>query len=277
MATLERSTVLDRAGRWLRSQIGVRLRPGFAKDLLSGTWLGHPLHPMLTDVPIGAWTSAAVLDVVGRDRLSPAADALVGVGVLTALPTAVSGLSDLLDIEAADARRVGVAHAVGNVTAVALFGASWFARRTGARRAGRRLSGLGTAVMTASGYLGAHLVYRTGVGVAQTAFQPRLDDWTSVMDAADLPEGEAKLVTVRGVEIMLYRRGGETSALANRCGHRGGPLHKGRVEGTTITCPWHLSRYDLRDGSIRRGPATAPQPSYDVRTTDGRIELRSRS
>jgi hypothetical protein len=105
------------------------VRPGRAKDLLAGTWLGHPVHPMLTDVPIGAWTSAFVLDLFGGRQARRAADALVGVGVLAAVPTAATGLSDLADVEHSQQRILGTAHALGNVTAVALYGGSFLARR----------------------------------------------------------------------------------------------------------------------------------------------------
>jgi nitrite reductase/ring-hydroxylating ferredoxin subunit/uncharacterized membrane protein len=273
---IERSSMLDAAGKQLARSFSAVVRPGRLKDLLTGTWMGHPVHPMLTDVPIGAWTSALLLDLLAGDEASRAADVLVGTGVLAAVPTAVTGLADLTDVVTKEERSVGVAHAAANVGAVALFGISFLARRRGARGAGRRLAIGGAAAVTIGGFLGGHLSYRRGVGVDHTAFEDRFPDWTAVLDDASLPEGRPMRVRVEGTNILLYRTRGTICALANRCSHRGGPLHKGRLEEGTVRCPWHLSTFRLDDGSIVRGPATAPQPSYRARVQDGRIEIRSR-
>lgn len=272
---LERLDVLNKLGQKASLTFANVVRPGRVKDLLSGTWMGHPAHPMLTDLPIGAWVSAVVLDVVGNQRSRPTADTLVGLGTLAALPTAITGLNDLADIVDPEERAIGAAHAIGNVTAVVLFGASYLTRRRARRDPGTALALAGTAVLTAAGFLGGHLAYRRGVGVAQTAFQPRLEDWTPVLDVDELRAGKPVLASVGGADVLLYRHGGGIYAIANRCTHRGGPLHKGKVSDGQVTCPWHLSTFALADGSVVRGPATAPQPSYDVRTTDGRIEIRT--
>lgn len=273
---LERSNALNLLGRTLTNTFSNVVRPGPVKDLLAGSWMAHPLHPMLTDVTIGAWTSAFLLDVLGDDDARRASDALVGVGVLSAVPTALSGLSDLSDVVNAEERSVGTAHALGNVGAVVLHALSYLARRRGNRRAGMTLSALGATAMTASGFLGGHLAYRRGVGVDQTTFQERFDEWTPVMDEEALPEGEARRELVSGTNILLYRSGTQIYALANRCSHRGGPLHKGSISDGKVTCPWHLSTFSLEDGSVLRGPATAPQPAYSVRLREGRIEIRTR-
>lgn len=273
---IERFEVLNALGKKATLTFSNVVRPGRVKDLLSGTWMGHPAHPMLTDLPIGAWVSAVVLDVVGTQRRGPTADALVGLGVLTALPTAVTGLNDLADIVDPEERAIGTAHAVGNVTAVVLYGASYLSRRWGRRDIGTALALAGTAALTASGFLGGHLAYRRGVGVAQTAFQPRLEDWTPVADDEDLPPSKPVRVSVGGADVLLYRNAGRIYAVANRCTHRGGPLHKGKIGDAHVTCPWHLSTFALEDGSVVRGPATAPQPAYDVQTRDGRVEIRTR-
>jgi nitrite reductase/ring-hydroxylating ferredoxin subunit len=213
IAGIERVRSLDAVGKVLSQAVSKVVRPGRTKDLLAGTWLGHPVHPMLTDVPIGAWTSAFVLDLFGGRQARRAADALVGVGVLAAVPTAATGLSDLADVEHSEQRILGTAHALGNVTAVALYGGSFLARRRGRRDLGVRLATLGAAVVT---------------------------------------------------------------GLADRCSHRGGPLHEGRVHDGQVTCPWHWSTFRLDDGSILQGPATAPQPCYDVRVHDGAVDVRER-
>jgi nitrite reductase/ring-hydroxylating ferredoxin subunit/uncharacterized membrane protein len=274
IAGIERAGFLDTLGRKLGLAVANVVRPGRAKDLLAGTWLGHPVHPMLTDVPIGAWSSALVLDLMGGGQARRAADALVGVGVLAAVPTAATGLSDLADVEDPRERSLGTAHALGNVTALALYGGSWLARRNGRRDAGVRLAMLGAAVVTGAGFIGGHLAYRKGVGVDQTVFRGRIEDWTPVLEERELPEATPRRVRAGGTDILLYRHQGRVLALADRCSHRGGPLHEGRVAGGSVRCPWHLSTFRLEDGSILQGPATAPQPCYETRVRDGAIEVR---
>jgi nitrite reductase/ring-hydroxylating ferredoxin subunit/uncharacterized membrane protein len=237
--------------------------------------MAHPLHPVLTDLPIGAWTSAFVLDLLPGEDTRRAADAMIGMGVATALPTAVSGLSDLADVTESDQRAVGTAHMLGNVTSLALYAASYLARRRGRREAGVALSMAGAATVTASAFLGGHLAFRKGIGVDQTAFQPGLDQWTFALPVGQLHGDESRLVKVNGVDVMLVRSGGQIHAIADRCSHRGGPLHEGEVTGGTVVCPWHQSAFAIADGRVIHGPATAPQPAYDVRTKDGKIEIRS--
>ena len=139
-------------------------------EALSGTWLGHPLHPLLTDVVLGSWTSSLVLDLVGGPKAQPAADKLVAVGVLSAFPAVAAGLSDWADVSG-QARRTGVLHAAGNAAALALFTASLTARRRGCRRLGVGLSLLGAAAAATAGWLGSHLTYSLGVGVNEAAFE----------------------------------------------------------------------------------------------------------
>jgi nitrite reductase/ring-hydroxylating ferredoxin subunit/uncharacterized membrane protein len=273
---IERARSLDALGRKLGQAVSSVVRPGRVKDLLAGTWLTHPVHPMLTDVPIGAWTSAFVLDLAASPWARRAADTLVGVGVLAAVPTAATGLSDLADTEEPEERSLGTAHALGNLTALALYGASWLARRRGRRDAGVRLAMLGAAAMTGAGFIGGHLAYRKGIGVDQTVFRGRVEDWTLVLGEGELAEAEPRRVRAGGTDILLYRRQGRVFALADRCNHRGGPLHEGRVADGAVTCPWHQSTFSLEDGSILQGPATAPQPCYETRVRDGAVEVRER-
>lgn len=252
------------------------------KDLLSGTWLGHPAHPLLTDVPIGAWTSALLLDLMeifgGAGAASRgAADTLVGVGVVAALPTAASGLSDFSDEVEDPILAVGAAHAICNVAAVGLFTASYAARRRHKRAQGIALSMIGTGVLAASGFLGGYLSYRKGLGVDHNVFEEPIADWTVVLNAAELADGNPQQVTVAGNDVLLYRAKGTVYALANRCSHRGGPLHEGKVEDREIICPWHSSRFRMQDGSIVSGPAVAPQACYETRVHQGKIEVRSRA
>ena len=269
---------LDRPAQTLASLAG-RIGPGRLKDALSGSWLGHALHPFLTDLPIGTWTSATLLDAVGGEDSARAADQLIGAGVLASLPTAVTGVSEWTDTERSDenVRRLGVVHAAANVAALALFTASLIARRRGNRGRGKALSVAGMGALTVGGHLGGHLSYAKGVGVDQTTFEERPTDWRRTLADAEVGEGERHLVLVDGVGVVVGREQGRLYALANRCCHRGGPLHRGTVANGEITCPWHGSTFRVADGSLVRGPAAYPQPVYDVRVEDGAIEVRARA
>jgi nitrite reductase/ring-hydroxylating ferredoxin subunit/uncharacterized membrane protein len=272
---VEEAGPLDALGKKAISLVGRILRAGRLKDLLSGTWLGHPLHPALTDVPIGAWISAAALDAVGDERAERAADTLVGFGILSALPTAVTGLSDLADVVKRRDRSVGAAHALINVLGLSLYTASYLARKDGRRAMGVALSTAGVAAITAGGFLGGHLAYRRGIGVDHTVFETAPREWTPVLAIGDLPPATPRRVRADGVDVLLYRDGDHIRALGARCSHRGGPLHKGEFRQGTVTCPWHLSTFRLEDGAVAAGPATAPQPSYEARIIDGTIEVRT--
>ncbi len=247
------------------------------KDLLSGTWLGHPLHPLLTDIPIGAWASALVLDLFGGDSGERAADQLVGLGAVAALPTAVSGLSDWSDMLGAE-RRIGFVHALGNATAVALYGLSYVSRRQGRRGRGLALSLLGASAVTLGGYLGGHLTYRRGVNVDRHAWDEGTEDWVEVALMAELEEGTPVAAPAGDDVVLLLRRGGHIRALSDICSHAGGPLHEGEIDKQDqVTCPWHASTFRLEDGKVMHGPATGPQPVYDVRIDDGKVLVRRRS
>ena len=243
------------------------------KDLLSGTWLGHPVHPPLTDVVVGAWTSALLLDVFGGPEAEPAADRLVATGVLAAVPTAAAGLSDWAELRGGT-RRVGVVHALGNTTALTLHALSWTARRRGDRTRGVALSAIGYAVATFSAWLGGHLSFGKGVGVNQTAFESPPDEWTPVLDESDLAPGKLVGAQAEGLGVLLVRDGDRIHALADRCSHRGCSLHEGELHDGAVTCPCHGSTFRIADGSIVKGPATAPQPTFEVRTRDGVVQIR---
>jgi nitrite reductase/ring-hydroxylating ferredoxin subunit/uncharacterized membrane protein len=274
---IEQSRALDAFAQTLGSLVSKVLQPGKLKDLVSGTWMGHPVHPMLTDVPIGAWTSALMLDLLARPAAGKGADTLIGIGVLAALPTVITGLSELADLGTEHERAIAGAHAIGNTAALALYAASYVARKAGSRTIGIGLSTAGAGVMMASAFLGGHLSFRKGIGVDHTAFEYPVEDWTPVLADDELDEGEAKLVNAAGNDVMVYRGNGTLCALADHCMHAGGPLHEGSIEGGRVTCPWHASTFNLADGSLVRGPATAPQPSYEARVQDGKIEVRSRT
>jgi nitrite reductase/ring-hydroxylating ferredoxin subunit len=258
------------AGKLIRGA----LSPGAVRDTLAGTWLGHAIHPALTDVVIGTWLSATLLDLTGGD--AAASRRLVGVGVLASLPTAVTGGSDWADSEVVDdgVRRVGAVHALANTAALGLQVASWAARRRGRRGRGAALSLVAAGGAATSAYLGGYLTLERGVGVDQTAFDPGPQDWAPAMAAADLPDGEPASVVVGDTPVLLVRSAGSVRALHDRCSHRGCSLAGGELDGDVIECPCHGSRFRLADGAIQRGPATVPQPAFDVRESAGRIEVR---
>jgi uncharacterized membrane protein len=156
------------------SAVGDRLIPaGPVRDALRGRWLGHPFHPAATDVPIGMWLAATTLDLVGGERSRRGADALVALGIASAVPTAASGLSDWSEIERSAPRRVGVVHALANSTGLGLYGASLAARLRGDRSRGVLLALMGLGAVSAGGVLGGHLAYGEAVGVSREAVQPR--------------------------------------------------------------------------------------------------------
>lgn len=270
---LSRASLLDGFANLVTGAASRVFRPGPAKDAISGTGVGHPNHPWLTDLPIGFWTSAAFLDLFGGKASRAAARRMVGAGILSAVPTAITGLSDLSDVENKEHRRIGMTHAFANSAALVCYVLSYRSRARGKR--GRLWSTLGLGALTGAGYLGGHLSYRLGIGVDHTAFQTKIQEWTPALPDSELTEGQPVRANVGDNEIMLVRLHGRIYALANRCSHRGGPLFKGEIQDLCVVCPWHQSTFSLEDGSIVRGPASAPQPSYDVRVVDGMVEVRS--
>jgi nitrite reductase/ring-hydroxylating ferredoxin subunit/uncharacterized membrane protein len=265
---------LDAPAKKLAKAVRSALPAGPVKDVLSGTFLGHPLHPLLTDLPIGSWTSALMLDWIGGPESRTAARRLTAAGILAALPTAAAGYSDWADTEVSSptVRRTGLVHAAANVTALGFFTASYLARRRGDGGRGLALTGLGALV--AGGHLGGHLAYVEGVGVNQTAFEEAPEDWTPTVTEEELSEGRLLCARAGDVNLLIVRDGDGIHALDDRCTHRGGPLHEGEVADGCVTCPWHGSRFRLADGSVERGPASSPQPLYETRVTDGRVEVR---
>jgi len=276
---LENAEVLDGAGKAIAKQVRSAIGPGALKDALSGTWLGHALHPLLTDLVIGSFVSATVLDVIGGDSDGEAAERLIAVGIASYPATALTGGSDWADSELADPRirRVGLAHAASNAAALGLYAASLMARRRGRTARGKALGLAGTAALGAGGYLGAHMVHAQGVGPNQTAYDPGPTDWTDAAASADLGAGTPKAVVVQDTPVMLLRHGDGLHAIHDRCSHRGCLLSDGQVDGEVVECTCHGSRFRLDDGSVERGPATQAQPSFDVRESDGRIQVRRRA
>ena len=276
---LEALEPLDSVAEPLAKKVRDILPGGPVKDALSGTWLGHALHPLLQLVPLGPWTSAVILDLVAGEDGETSADLLIGTGLLATVPTVATGWSDYADTTvASDAvRRVGIVHAAANVTGATLFAGSLLARGRGDRGRGKLLALAGMGAVSAGGWLGGHLSYAQGVGVDNTAFERYPSDWTPVIDDAQLAEGQPQRVEIDGVPLLVVRDGGQVCVLAERCSHRGGPLSDGEIEDGCVTCPWHGSRFRLADGSVEAGPAAYPQPALDVRVSGGKVEVRDRA
>lgn len=248
-----------------------------AKNFLHGTWIGHPLHVILTDVPIGAWTVAVAFDALdamgNRRQYRIAADTALSLGLIGAAGAAVTGLTDWQDIDP-PARRIGLVHGLLNLASVVLFGSSLVARRRGARSTGRNLAALGYAVSVAAAHLGGNLVYEQKVGVDHTAAEKLPEDFTAVLAESSLEEGNPTRAEHNGSPILLVRRGSQVYALAETCSHLGGPLSEGTLEGDVIQCPWHGSRFSIRDGHVVDGPAVHPQPCLEARVRNGQVEVR---
>jgi nitrite reductase/ring-hydroxylating ferredoxin subunit/uncharacterized membrane protein len=277
---IEKIEGLDAIAEPLANAVKKLIPRGRLKDLLSGTWLGHPLHPLLTDIPIGSFTSATLVDLVGGRSLQPAANLLTGIGVISAIPTAAAGLADWSDTYG-PGRRVGVVHATANVVGVGCYTASIIARHRGNRFSATALGLLGMGVMSVGGYLGGHLSLVRGIGVNHTMMQDPASEWTTVASSDDLVEATPLRVELGDVAVLLYRSGGTPYAISNTCTHAGGPLNEGAFddtspEGPCVTCPWHQSVFRLADGTVVHGPATVPEPSYEVRTVDDKLEVRAR-
>jgi nitrite reductase/ring-hydroxylating ferredoxin subunit len=226
---------------------------------------------MLTDVVIGSWTSAWLLDVGGGRRAEASADRLVAVGVASALPTVASGLSDFADLAGRE-RRVGVVHAAGNAAALALHVASLRARRRGSRARGVALSTLGCTAAAASGWLGAKLAFSDGIGVSRAAFDSLPARWAPVPGATPA-EGEMRRTEIDGVPVLVAMHEGTPVALSDTCSHLGCSLSSGTLAEGRITCPCHGSTFAL-DGSVLHGPAVSPQPALEARLVDGSLQVR---
>ena len=247
------------------------------RNFLNGTWLGEPLHVVLTDVPIGAWTVAMVFDALeminSRYEFALAADTSVAIGLAGAAGAAITGVTDWSDVDP-PARRLGLIHGLLNVGATALFATSLILRRKKARNEGRGFSALGYALMSFSAHLGGKMVYEHRVGVDRTAGETFPEKFTAVLPEAKLPDNTPTRAIYQGTPILLVRRGERLFAMAETCSHFSGPLSEGKLEGDSIVCPYHASRFALEDGRVLNGPAVHPQPCLEVRAREGQIEVR---
>jgi nitrite reductase/ring-hydroxylating ferredoxin subunit len=269
---LEHSEGLDATVRSLADAVQRRAGTGARADALHGVWLGQPVHPALTGLPVGFWTSAAVLDFVpGSQRAS---QVLIALGLAGSVPAAAAGLADWSSLHR-EQQRVGVAHAAANAGAMALFAGSLLARTAGRHAGGRVLALGGLAALTASTYLGRYLAFPLSAGASHAESVSHLAPlgWHDLCRIYDLPDGRLARRQLGYLSLVVVRQGSDVLALADRCAHLGGPLHQGTLTGTEadpcVTCPWHGSTFRLSDGTVVHGPATARQPAFGTRIAEG--------
>jgi nitrite reductase/ring-hydroxylating ferredoxin subunit/uncharacterized membrane protein len=259
--------VLGRPGKWLQ-------------DFVNGTWLGHPVHPVLTDVVIGGATLLALFDlavlVLGASGLETASLLGAGLVALAAVGATLTGLTEFKDTHTGNERNVVVLHGLINIVATAAYVASFFVRFGGSETLGIWLGLAGFVVLTVGGFVGGHVVFKYGYTVNRNAFAKgqKAKAWTPIIAAADVPEDTTTKVMLGSTALVVVRRGDLVHALKATCSHAGGPLAEGALVGDTIVCPWHASAFRLSDGAVRHGPATSRQVRYETRVNDLQIEVQ---
>ena len=245
-----------------------------AKNALHGVWLGHPLHPVLTDLPLGAWTTALALDAAakGDPGMRRAATFAIGVGLVGAAGAAVTGLTDWSETDG-QPRRAGLLHGLLNVAATALFATAFALRRKDSHDGGRACAWTGYTIALGAAYLGGDLVYRQRIGVTH-ADGSLPTEFAAVMDSAALAENTMVRARAGDTDVLLVRQHGRVCALVHACAHLGGPLAEGTLKEGSVVCPWHGSEFALDDGRVLNGPATHNQPRLVARERDGRVEVK---
>jgi nitrite reductase/ring-hydroxylating ferredoxin subunit/uncharacterized membrane protein len=254
-----------------------RRRP--IKNLLHGTFLGHPLHPPLTDIPIGAWSVAAVcdgLEICGVKRYRDAADVAIVIGAMGAIGAAVTGLADWSDTSG-EPQRLGMLHAILNTTALTAYVTSMAARRSGARPFGIAAAFGGYSLMTLAAFIGGELSLGMQLGVKHTVIPvDPPQDFKHVLDESELTGGVMHAAEVDTIPLLVTRFERTVRAVSGACTHRGAPLAEGSQEDRCVRCPWHGSRFSLEDGAVIEGPATFALASFETQVSDGAVSVRSR-
>lgn len=265
----------------LQKMLGTyRQSPRRIKSFLNGTWLGHPLHPVVTDVPIAAWVLTAIFDIIWLVAHTSwavyGAFVAIIVGLLAALAAVVTGLTDWSDTYGSE-RRVGLNHAIFNALAFVLYLISFILRLLagpGETVVAAILGFVGLISLSYAGYLGGEMVFTRGTGVNHTAWEAAGEEYEAAMPVADVEENKLYRVMVAGVPVVLLRQGEQFFALAATCPHAGGPLDEGKLAGDIVECPWHGSRFCMRDGRVLTGPSTVNAPRYTVRIDNGQVTLK---
>ena len=253
--------------------------PGHAlKTFVHGTWLGHPLHPVITDIPLGAWTLGVLFDVIylfrGTHGWVSAADLTIFVGLLAALGAAVTGYTDWNETVDRE-RRVGIAHGLLNTVVIVVYLVSLIIRVSGGSRGlAIVLALIGYALVLTAAFLGGELVFSIGTGVNHHAWQEVPTKFTKVLLEGQLTDGMLIKSMAGDTPILLYKKGDAVCAISETCSHAGGPLSEGELRGNLVQCPWHASRFDICTGQVKGGPATISQVRYETRVQNGQIEVR---
>jgi nitrite reductase/ring-hydroxylating ferredoxin subunit/uncharacterized membrane protein len=252
------------------------------RDVLHGVPIGHPLHPVAVQVPIGAFTSTLILDLL-PDAVLPggrrASTLFTGIGIASALPSILAGWADWLHLHEQQ-KRVGIVHAATNATAISFYTLSFIQRLRGKPASAKLLGFTGYAIISVGGYLGGHLSYRQAAGANHTEDVPHLfpQGWQTLGPLNELLDNELSRMDVAGQPLLVLRQGNTVRVLSNTCSHLSGPLDEGVLEGAhtddpCVSCPWHKSVFSLTTGEVVHGPATAPQPVFETRVTDGLVEV----
>ncbi|MDR7300842.1 Rieske 2Fe-2S domain-containing protein [Haloactinomyces albus] len=277
---------LDNPAKTVRGAVSTMLPGRRLRDLLHGVWLGHPLHPMAVQAPIGAFLCAGLVDALpdagpGERRV---ADSLTTVGVLASLPASLAGAADFVQTQP-DQQRTGLVHATANSAALTSYLLSLRWRATGRRTAAVTAGWTGLALIAAGGVLGGHLSYHQANGANQAEDVRHIgpQEWTEVGNVHELPDGVPTRRMVGEVPVVILRNGEHTHVLADRCSHASGPLHQGTLSwpfgrggAPCLECPWHGSVFRVSDGSVVHGPATATQPGFHTRVVGDRLHIRLR-
>jgi nitrite reductase/ring-hydroxylating ferredoxin subunit/uncharacterized membrane protein len=263
------------------------------RDLLNGRWLGHPLHAVLTDAPIGILFLVIVFDVVA---LPAAAGWALAIGVLAMLGAALAGFADYADTDGF-ARERATLHSTLMVVALVTYLVDGLLRLGGAANA--PASGLAVAVsviaflvLAAGAFVGGDVVYVAGNMVDRHAFRGAGTKWLALdpeeLDPAGaIPEGRPVKARLGANSLVLVRNGATILALHDTCAHAGCSLSGGTLVGAAtgaesagaasaaraappvVECPCHGSRFRLSDGHVVHGPAVYDQPAYEVRAREG--------
>jgi nitrite reductase/ring-hydroxylating ferredoxin subunit len=255
-------------------------RPGkLLQDFLNGSWLGHSVHPVVTDVVVGGATAALLLQVLiwfGVADLEVALIWLLGLTWLSGMSAIVTGLTDFKDTATGDERNVVGLHGEINIVATLLFIAAFVAAVAGMSGAAAWLLVAGYLVLSMGAFIGGHVVFKYGYMVNYNAFArgKRAREFIALLPVAELPEGTPTRAALGATGLVLVRRGDVVFALKETCPHAGGPLAEGHLDGDTIICPWHGSALRLSDGAVRHGPATSRQVAYRARISGEQVEVQ---
>ncbi len=249
--------------RWLCALFGP-IRP--VKDFLNGTWLGHPLHAALTDLPIGGLGVAVLLDLANQRA---AADVALVASILAMLAAAASGAADYADTDGRAGEHATVHATLMVVALIALLVSVWLrAGNPADRTLPVVLTIVGFLIVVGAAYVGGDVVYALGNMVDRHAYRGAGTKWISLEAPEVIPEASPTKAKLGINSLVLVRMGDTVHAMHDMCAHAGGPLSQGLIVDGCLECPWHGSRFRLADGRNARGPAVYDQPAYEVRRAE---------